>query len=147
MFRLRVERCGGFVEDEQQRPLAHEAAGEGDALPLAVGELDPAEGPSEVADVLPEVRRRRLAAEQDGMYVSMFTYVLEVVAEVFMPAVEEGDENVITSFFGVCEELLGLNSGLLTESVDDLVAKLLIRYYPHLISQSGPQLQKLIATH
>ncbi|MEW1844361.1 hypothetical protein AB0392_40995 [Nonomuraea angiospora] len=88
-------------------------------------------------------------AEQDGeTYVSMFEYLLEVVSEVFMPAVEEDDDkDVIRCFLGICEELLSMNSSLLRESVDDLVAKLLIRDYPHLISQSGPQLQKLIATH
>ncbi|GAA3698347.1 hypothetical protein GCM10022224_075430 [Nonomuraea antimicrobica] len=88
-------------------------------------------------------------AEQDGeTYISMFEYLLEVVAEVFMPAVEEDDDkDVIKSFLNICEELLSMNSGLLRESVDDLVAKLLIQDYPHLIPQSGPQLKKLIATH
>ncbi|MBE1586696.1 hypothetical protein ACFPOI_51035 [Nonomuraea angiospora] len=102
---------------------------------------------------MPSARRfiQALEAEaaQDGeTYVSMFEYLLEVVAEVFMPAVEEDDDkDVIRSFLGICEELLSMNSSLLRESVDDLVAKLLIRDYPHLISQSGLQLQKLIATH
>lgn len=87
-------------------------------------------------------------AEQAGeTYISMFDYLLEVVAEVFMPAVEDDDEDVINSFLGICEELLSMNSSLLRESVDDLVAKLLIRDYPHLIPQSGPQLRKLIVTH
>ncbi|MEV6032822.1 hypothetical protein AB0L65_16810 [Nonomuraea sp. NPDC052116] len=88
-------------------------------------------------------------AEQDGeTYISMFEYLLEIVAEVFMPAVEENDDkDVIRSFLDICEELLSMNSSLLGENVDDLVAKLLIRHYPHLISQSGPQLQELIATH
>ncbi|MGN9840240.1 hypothetical protein ACTMTI_19160 [Nonomuraea sp. H19] len=86
-------------------------------------------------------------AEEDGSDVHMFDYLLEVVTEVFGPAVEEDDKDLIKSFFVICEELLGMNSSLLREKVDDLVAKMLIRYYPHLISQSGPQLQKLIATH
>ncbi|GAA2213734.1 hypothetical protein GCM10009850_091970 [Nonomuraea monospora] len=101
---------------------------------------------------IPSARRfiqaLEVEAEQEGeTYVSMFEYLLEVVAEVFMPAVEDDDKDVIGSFLGICEELLGMNSSLLRESVDDLVAKLLIRDHPYLIPQSGPQLQELIATH
>ncbi|MEV4841545.1 hypothetical protein AB0K05_44085 [Nonomuraea sp. NPDC049486] len=86
-------------------------------------------------------------AEEDGMSVGLFDYLLEIVAEVFEPAVEEDNKEVIEAFFGMCEGLLGLNSSLLEENVDDLVAKVLIRHHPTLISQSGLRLQELIATH
>ena len=42
VFRLRVERGGRFVEDQQERPVAHEAASQRQLLPLTEADLRPA---------------------------------------------------------------------------------------------------------
>src|SRR5207302_10347652 len=41
MFGLGIERSSGFVEHQQQRVVAHEAAGQRELLPLAKGDFDP----------------------------------------------------------------------------------------------------------
>ncbi|GGP02311.1 hypothetical protein LDL08_38630 [Nonomuraea glycinis] len=90
---------------------------------------------------------RKLEAEymEDGLYVSTFEYLLEIMVEVFDPAVENAEEEILDAFFEMCEGLLALHSGLIEEHVEGFVAKGLVVRHPDLIARNGPRLMRLIS--
>ena len=62
MLGLRIERGGRLIEHQQQGPIAHEAAGERELLPLAEGYLDPL-GPGRT-----ELRRKPELEARDHIF-------------------------------------------------------------------------------
>ncbi|MBB5085277.1 hypothetical protein [Nonomuraea endophytica] len=84
---------------------------------------------------------------EDGDIPGQHEYILEVSSGVFEDAVERADDEVIATFFTMCENLLEMRSGLIYDNVDDYVAKKLLRHHPQLVERASPHLRELIESH
>jgi hypothetical protein len=107
-----------------------------------------ARGRNVIWTMLPDEREaiQKLDAEyaEDGLHVSTFEYLLEIIVEVFEPAIKNRQEEILIAFFEMCEGLLSLHSGLIEDHVENFVVKNIVVYHPDLMVRCGPQLMKLI---
>ncbi|GAA2315993.1 hypothetical protein GCM10010149_80030 [Nonomuraea roseoviolacea subsp. roseoviolacea] len=102
-------------------------------------------------DSMPCAREALSALEEksreDEVNISLYGYILEVLTEVLDPAVENGMWDVVKAFYELCEALLGLDSSMLEETIEDLVVKDLAGYRPELMRWAGPRLRNMVEAY